>query len=43
MSDHYEYYLNNPYERKVDYVIQDEWLAQRTQSQEMDIQPKYPW
>ncbi len=26
MSDHYEYYLNNPHERKVDYVIQDEYL-----------------
>jgi len=26
MSDHYEYYLNNPHERKVDYEIQDEWL-----------------
>jgi hypothetical protein len=26
MSEHYEYYLNNPHERKVDYVIQDEWL-----------------
>lgn len=26
MSDHYEYYLNNPYEAKVDYTIQDEYL-----------------
>lgn len=26
MSDHYEYYLNNPYEAKVDYIIQDEYL-----------------
>jgi hypothetical protein len=26
MSDHYEYYLNNPHERKVDYVIQDEYI-----------------
>ena len=26
MSDYYEYYLNNPHERKVDYVIQDEYL-----------------
>ncbi len=29
MSDYYEYYLNNPYERKVDYVIQDEYIEDR--------------
>jgi hypothetical protein len=29
MSDYYEYYLNNPYEAKVDYTIQDEYLEDK--------------
>ena len=29
MSDHYEYYLNNPYEAKVDYTIQDEYIEDK--------------
>ena len=29
MSDHYEYYLNNPHERKVDYVIEDEYIEDK--------------
>ncbi len=29
MSDHYEYYLNNPYEAKVDYTIQDEYVEDK--------------
>ena len=29
MSDHYEYYLNNPYEAKVDYIIQDEYVEDK--------------
>jgi len=29
MSDHYEYYLNNPHERKVDYTIEDEYIEDK--------------
>lgn len=29
MSDYYEYYLNNPHERKVDYEIQDEYIEDK--------------
>jgi F0F1-type ATP synthase gamma subunit len=29
MSDHYEYYLNNPYEAKVDYTIEDEYIEDK--------------
>jgi F0F1-type ATP synthase gamma subunit len=29
MSDHYEYYLNNPHERKVDYEIEDEYIEDK--------------
>ena len=29
MSDHYEYYLNNPYEAKMDYTIQDEYIEDK--------------
>ena len=31
MSDHYEYYLNNPYEAKVDYTIQDEYVEDKVE------------
>jgi len=29
MSDHYEYYLNNPYEAKVDYTIENEYIEDK--------------
>ena len=29
MSDYYEYYLNNPYEAKVDYTIEDEYIEDK--------------
>jgi len=31
MSDYYEYYMNNPHERKVDYVIQDEYVEEKVE------------
>jgi hypothetical protein len=31
MSDYYEYYLNNPYEAKVDYTIQDEYVEDKVE------------
>ena len=31
MSDYYEYYLNNPYEAKVDYTIEDEYIEDKVE------------